>query len=284
MKYSYSNKLKKFVTLVIVSYKSLKTMKPILKKYSKFLKIIIIENSQDKLSKKYIEKKFKNTQVYLKNNIGYGNAINHASAHVKTKYFFAVNPDLKFNLLCLINLLKAAEKLKGNFGGLNPSKQTNSLSDKKKIKLVKSINGSGIFFSNKIFKKIGGFDKKIFLFFEENDYCIRSNRLNYHLYIVNNAFATHDEGKSSDKQSTNYEHNILMTKYWHGQWSRYYFYKKHLGLIKATFIISPKLIKLHFQMFITFFYRPRKSKQYWYQIYGLISSILGLNSFLRPTK
>ena len=132
MNYLYNPTLKKYITLVIISYKSFETIKPILKKYSNILKIIIIENSQDKVFKQYVEKKFKTVQVYFQKNIGYGGAINFACKHVKTKYFFAINPDLKFKLICLVNLLKAAENLKGKFGGLNPVNVYQSSKNKKK--------------------------------------------------------------------------------------------------------------------------------------------------------
>ena len=284
MSYLNNHKIKNFVTLVIISYQSKKILLPILKNFSRFLKIIIIENSKDKSFKQYAEKKFKNVEIHLQNNIGYGAAINYASKYVTTKYFFAINPDVKFKLICLINLFKAAQKLKGNFGGLNPKNKYQKLNNERKIEQVKSINGSAMFFSVKVFKKIGGFDKNIWLFLEENDFCVRANRLNYNLYIINDAIAYHKGGESMDKKSNENEHNMLMVKYWHGQWSRYYFYKKHHGTIKALFSILPKFLKLQFQLFITFFYSPKKSKQYLFQLHGMISSIIGRQSFLRPGK
>jgi len=75
---------------------------------------------------------------------------------------------------------------------------------------------------------------------------------------------------------------MLLTKYWHGQWSRYYFYRKHFGAFKALLIIFPKFTKLIFQLMITFFYNPKKSRIYFYQLYGSICSIIGAKSFLRP--
>ena len=118
--------------------------------------------------------------------------------------------------------------LKDNDPEVNPKNKYQKLNNEKKIEQVKSINGSAMFFSVKVFKKIGGFDKNIWLFFEENDFCVRANRLNYNLYIINDAIAYHKGGESMDKKSNENEHNMLMVKYWHGQWSQYYFYKKNL--------------------------------------------------------
>ena len=279
---SIHHNINDLLTIVIVSYKSSKTIEPILNRYSHLFKIIIIENSRDKNLRKKIKKKYKKTRIYFKDNVGYGCAINYASKYIKTKYFFAINPDLKFNLTCLKKLLKAAEKLKGNFGSISPLMTKKNNFNKKEIELVKSINGSAMFFVTNIFKKLGGFDKNIWLFFEENDLCKRILREKYFIYNINSALAYHSGGKSMDQQKNIGEYNMLLTKYWHGQWSRYYFCRKHFGAFKAILIIFPKFTKLIFQLMITFLYNPKKSRIYFYQLYGSICSIIGTRSFLRP--
>jgi hypothetical protein len=60
----YSN-----VTIVLPSYKSGKLIFSHLKKISKKINVIIIENSKDKKLKKEIETNYKNARVYLQNNI-----------------------------------------------------------------------------------------------------------------------------------------------------------------------------------------------------------------------
>ena len=50
-----------------------------------------------------------------------------------------------------------------------------------KIGFVKAISGAAMFFNTKNFDLIGGFDKNIFLYFEETDFCKRGQKINYFL-------------------------------------------------------------------------------------------------------
>ena len=104
--------MNKFLTVVIPSYKSRNKIISHINKLSKKLNIIIIENSEDINLKKQISKKFRNTKIYLKRNIGYGRAINFAAKKVNTKYFFVMNPDTTIYNQTLKNLIIAAEKKK----------------------------------------------------------------------------------------------------------------------------------------------------------------------------
>ena len=171
----YSN-----ITIVLPSYKSGKLIFSHLKKISKKINIIIIENSKDKKLKKEIETKYKNARVYLQNNIGYGNAINYGSKFVKTKYFFVMNPDTKIYKNTIKNLLIEAKKLK-YFGALSPDQIKNKKVNlnKKKIIEQKQLDGGAILFQTNLFKHIRGFDKNIFLYYEENDYFHKCNRMLY---------------------------------------------------------------------------------------------------------
>jgi len=276
--------MKKFVTLLIISYKSSDNIKLILKKFSKSFKIIIVDNSKDIQLKKLINKKNKNINLYFQNNVGYGAAINFGSKYVKTNYFFAFNPDLNFNISCIRNLYKAAKKLKGKFGALG-YRQSFINKKNKTTELTKSINGSGMFFFKDTFNKIGGFDKNIWLFFEENDFCKRATKLNYPLYSINNAVAYHTGGDSMNSSSPEEKKfNMILVKSWHGLWSRYYFYKKHYGFIYAFKNMVPRLIKIIVQLLITSIYNIKKTRIYYFQLYGVVCSIIGTKSFLRPKK
>ena len=278
------NKINNLLTIVIVSYKSSKLVIPFLNKFSKLFKIIIIENSRDLNLQRIIKKKYKkNVDIFLRNNIGFGSAINYASKFIKTKYFFSVNPDLDINLVSIKNLIKAAKKLNGVFGGVEPINTHKKKHIKSKIiNEVDSINGSAMFFSTAIFKKIKGFDKNIWLFFEENDFCRRAKNLGYKFYTISNAQAFHEGGKSMTDISSEENYQMTLTRSWHSQWSRYYFYKKHFGILKALLVTIPKSIKLIFQIIITTIYSPKKSQIYIYKIYGIICSILNTSSFVRP--
>ena len=111
--------MNKLLTIVIPSYKSKPKIIDHVKKISKKIPIIIVENSEDKILKIFLEKEHKNVKVFLKKNIGYGRAINYGEKFVKTKYFFVMNPDTKIYNNTLVNLISAANKIK-KFGAISP--------------------------------------------------------------------------------------------------------------------------------------------------------------------
>ena len=142
------------ISIVIPSYKSGKLIISHLKRISKKIKVIIVENSKDKKLKKEIETKHKNVRVYLQNNIGYGNAINYGSKFVKTKYFFVMNPDTIIYKNTIKNLLIEAKKIK-YFGALSPDQIKNkkiNLNKKKKIIEKNQLDGGAMLFETLIFK------------------------------------------------------------------------------------------------------------------------------------
>ena len=111
--------MNRFTTIIIPSYRSKKLILTHIKRFSKNFKIIIVENSNDEAFKIFVESKYKNVDIYLKKNIGYGRAVNFASQKVKTKYFFVMNPDTKIYKNTLNNLINAAKKI-DKFGAIGP--------------------------------------------------------------------------------------------------------------------------------------------------------------------
>ena len=277
----YSN-----ITIVIPSYKSGKLIISHLKKISKKINVIIIENSKDKRLKKEIETKHKNVKVYLQNNIGYGNAINYGSKFVKTKYFFVMNPDTIIYKNTIKKLLIAAKKIK-HFGALSPDQIKNkkiNLNKKKKIIEKKQLDGGAMLFETRIFKHIEGFDENIFLYYEENDYFHKCNNLNLKLYLIRNSFFYHSKkGDSSSaiyKDSEEKFYSYLISG-WHGQWSKFYYLKKYHGFIYAIIKCIPNLILNIEQLLIKGLTLSKKTKYLYFKVEGLISSIIGLPAYKR---
>jgi N-acetylglucosaminyl-diphospho-decaprenol L-rhamnosyltransferase len=278
--------LEKLVTIIIVSYKSKNKLISILNSIPKKIKVIIIENSYDYKLKILFEKKFKNTKIILKKNLGYGNAINFGSSYVKTKYFFALNPDVRIYKETIKNLTNQAILLKNNFGVLSPVNKKNNFFNKhnKRITLLstKLINGSAMFFNKKEFKKINGFDKNIFLYFEEDDVCKKFKKKNIKMYHVLNSFIKHHGGQSASNQDKEENYKIKLSAAWHGQWSKYYYYKKYYGFFNAQIKCQPRLIKIIIQMILTNVILPNKYREYLFQLKGLLNSMLGYKSYIRP--
>ncbi len=275
--------MKKLLSIVIPSYKSSNKIFKHLNNFKKDIKIIIIENSHDENLKKIVEKKYKNTKVILQKNIGYGNAINLGSKFVKTRYFFTMNPDTVIYKNTLSLLLKGCKNIK-KFGAISPNYKENK---NKKYNTVlgekKTLTGGAMLFKTSIFKKIGGFDKNIFLYYEDNDYFTKCRNMSLKLYTVNNSFHFHEKkssGSATFKNKKEREYAYFLAG-WHGQWSKFYYHKKYDGYLRALILCLPNLITNILQLIINLPIKYNKSKYIYFKIEGLIASIIGLSSFKR---
>jgi len=276
--------MNKLLTVVIPSYKSRNRIISHISKLSKKLNIIVIENSEDINLKKQISKKFRNTMVYLKKNIGYGRAINFAAKKVNTKYFFVMNPDTTIYKQTLKNLVNAAEKIK-LFGMLSPehiSKKRSNLTSDNTIE-KSTLTGGAMLFNTKVFKKIKGFDENIFLYYEDNDYFTKCNKLNLKLYLIKNSFHYHKKKDSSSAtfKSIEEKYYAKLIAGWHGQWSKFYYIKKYHGFFYSIVKCLPNLIVNIVQFLINLIINYKKAKYIYFKIEGLLSSIIGLPSFKR---
>ena len=273
----------KDLTLVIPSYKSKKLILNHVKNISKKIKIIIIENSEDKNLKKKLNKKNKNVKVVLKKNIGYGNAINTAANLVKTKYFFVINPDTKIYKQTLQLLLKSCKKMK-RFGAISPNHIINKKKKYKHIIIEKeTLTGGAMLFDTLTFKKLEGFDKNIFLYYEDNDYFTKCRLKNYKLYMISNSYHYHEKkskGSAFFKNEKEKKYAYYLAG-WHGQWSKFYYHKKYFGYAKALQKCLPNLFVNLLQFIINIFINLNKAKYIYFKIEGLLASIMGFSSFKR---
>ena len=275
--------MKKKLSIVIPSYKSSEKILGHLRNFKKDLQVIIIENSYDENLKKIIENKYKNTKVVLQKNVGYGNAINLGSKFVKTKYFFTMNPDTVIFKDTLILLLRGCKNIK-KFGAISPNykenknKKYNSIIEEKK-----TLTGGAMLFQTSIFKKIGGFDKNIFLYYEDNDYFTKCRKMGLKLYQINNSYHFHEKkssGSATFKTNKEKDYAYFLAG-WHGQWSKFYYHKKYNGYFSALKICLPNLLVNIIQLILNFPINLKKTKYIYFKIEGLLTSIIGISSYKR---
>ena len=283
--------MNRLVTIIIPSYRSKKLILSHLNKLPKEIKIIIIENSYDTDFKNIVENKYKNVDIYLKKNIGYGRAVNFASQKVKTKYFFVMNPDTKIYKNTLNNLTNAAKKV-NKFGAIGPI-YINQKKNYKKNSIIKKnkIIAAAMLIDTRTFKKIKGYDKNFFLYYEDNDYFKKCDILNLNLYQTTDSFITHKKVKKINKKLLNLhsttfsnideKNNTYFIGGWHGQWSKFYFFKKYKGFIYALFVCLPDIILNIIQIIPYIFFDITKAKYKYYKIEGFLCSVIGLPSFKR---
>lgn len=218
--------------------------------------VIILDNNSPKplpsmLYKNKLIKVLENSK-----NVGYGAGANKAAEEAKGEYLFVLNPDTICKENSIKLLLDRAKKDK-KVGVMGPQqidkngKILHSIGSMPKLpdalfalsflnkvwpenhyskkywakKLDRTIEqetdtvgGACMFFPKKVFEKVGGFDERFFMYFEEADICWRIKKLGYKILYYPKAKIIHLVAKSNSNKKRirkNFEE------------SRYKFFKKY---------------------------------------------------------
>ena len=276
------------VTIIILTHKSKNLALNYIKYLYKKFKIIIVDNSNDTDLKFEILNNYPEVEIHLIANNGYGNAINYGSKFVKTEYFLISNPDITgIEKKSILDFVNAARKLNNKFSAMGPRfldadpKSHKQTKDNNDISLMKFISGACMFFNKVNFDQLNGFDENFFLYFEENDFCLRSFKINKN-YQINNIKVKHHVGTSVEIQNESEKIAQSNLRTWHFIWSKFYYYKKHYGFILAIIYFFPIIIRINFRVL---FYKIKKDKKnimkYEIRRSGLYSSILNHKSSKR---
>ena len=266
------------VTIGIVTFKSEKVIFDCLRSIKKIKNIIILDNSNDfdlknKIAKKYPLIKF----IISKKNQGYGEGNNQILKLCKTTYLLILSPDTILKKNCEKELIKAANNNKNKFSIIAP------LADKKNLKKkdlyeVDFVKGFAMLLDKKKIKKVGMFDKNIFLYLEEIDLCRRLKNAGEKIFICRKANVKHLGAKSSDIGS-NYE----KVRNWHWMWSSVFYQKKYPNNINIFLKFFPTLF-LSFLKIILYLiiFQFKKSLLNYMRLSGTLNGLIGNKSWYRP--
>ena len=281
------------LSVIIVSYKSEYVIENCINSIDNEIEIIVIDNSDDDVLKKKIESKYKNVKYFLsKKNLGMGAANNLGIKKINRDFAFILNPDVTLERNSINEIFIASKEI-DNFGIIAPLsnkdqypnyilKEGHNFDPVKPFK-VKSVDGYAMILNLKKLKKIDNFnffDENFFLYLENEDLCKRLIEINEDIYVIPKSKIDHLGGKAVDPK---YRNEIEYLRNWHWMWSKFYFNKKHYGYAIAVLKIFKNLISAK----IKFFYylitlNTFKRKIYQMRLLGLISSMIGKNSYYRP--
>lgn len=235
------------------------------------IELIIVDNdsqddSVDVLNQEITNKGYKNVQVIANDtNAGFGAGCNKGAATALGEYLLFLNNDTIvkdksiFEMAHYLATHSEASILGGqmkNFDGtLQPCAGTFytlwpaflllvgghkiGLLDKspKQVKKVDWVKGGMMMVRKEIFKRLGGFDEKIFMYIEDMELCYRASQAGYAVYFYPTATVLHKEQGSSNKTFAivNIYKNLL------------YFYKKHRSqneyvIMKTMLVIKANLL------------------------------------------
>lgn len=271
------------VTCIIVTYNSARVIDACLGTIPADVHIIAVDNgSSDETLAKLTANP--HVEVVQSTNIGYGRGANLGLRRVTTPYALLLNPDV---VLCegAVDSMRACVQKYPQVGVVgaqmieyqNGAKhnQKNYTFDDDGVCHTPWIVGALMFFNMEILRKVGLFDERIFLFFEETDLCDRMRRSGHQLVVCKAAEAIHETGTSSLPSP-----KVTKIKNWHCGWSRVYYYRKHYGMRKAIRKSLSKIYKNIRHLIGSLFFPSRKDTLATaYETLGLFSNFLGLDAF-----
>ena len=219
------------------------------------IKTIIADNLSNKDYYNTLQAKLKSIVVSTGKNNGYGKANNFVDRiSPKSKYFLVLNPDIKItaeniyelyefmennNNYALIGpILKSKENkyyniFRDNFDfftmfkrwffkiddTINEEEFKKQTKDFSNIIDVKYISGSFMFFRREIFTKLGGFNDKFFMYFEDIEICDYIRKQNNDIGLLKTARVQHLRSRDSYKK-------ISLFIYHFTSWLIYKFFKR----------------------------------------------------------
>jgi GT2 family glycosyltransferase len=280
------------LSIVIVTLRSEKVIDHCINSINKNLPIIVVENSDNLKFKNYLENNYKNVQCILsKENLGTGAGYNIGIKFSKTDYVYVINPDITLEANALDEIFLASKKL-DDFSILSPIssdvhfpnyvmiKEKKNYKEKNLPFKVKYVDGFSMLLNKKKFKNNYYFDENFFMYWENNDICIRVINDGGSVFIVPRAKIKHLGAKAVDPK---FFKEIELSRNWHWMWSTFNYHRKYKGFFISLLIVLPKLISAIIKILIyTLVINKEKKKIYYQRLSGLINAIMGKNSWYRP--
>lgn len=261
------------ITVVIVSYNSYKALVQCMDEWlsKPACRVIIVDNASTDNSAVLLGQRYPSVEVVAESvNLGYGRGANRGFEMVKTPYSLLLNPDIVCSVEKLEQLLSRAESLSNNFAILSPAVTDKDFTQSGLHKKTWVI-GAAMLFNMKSMADIGFFDKRIFLFSEETDLCLRVVNANLSIYLDSDIYLNH-----LLKQSSTPSLAVENLKNWHSGWSKMYYRRKH-GLNvgkKAEW-------RVIFSYFVRYLFATNSLKRLAYRarLAGSLAFILGKQAF-----
>ena len=280
------------LSIVIVTLRSEKVIDRCISSINKNLPIIVVENSDNLKFKNYLENNYKNVQCILsKENLGTGAGYNIGIKFSKTDYVYVINPDITLEANALDEIFLASKKLDDfsilspissdvNFPNYGMIEEKKNYEEKNLPFKVRYVDGFSMLLNKNKFENNNYFDESFFMYWENNDICIRVINDGGSVFIVPKAKIKHLGAKAVDPK---FFKEIELSRNWHWMWSTFNYHRKYKGFFISLLIVLPKLISAIIKILIyTLIFNKEKKKIYYQRLSGLINAIMGKSSWYRP--
>ena len=204
------------ISIVIVSHNSGHILGECLGRLPDSVEVIVVDNASSDNSVR-VAGSYPVRLLTLPQNVGYGCACNRGAEAASGDFIFFMNPDVRLEFGSIARLAEAAEhypgaaafaprllKPDGNIVFQDSSILCPPPHNKSKPKhrpagdcCVESMSGAAMFCRREAFLGLGGFDERIFLYYEDDDLCRRLRKAGWSLVYVHGALGRHEHGMST---------------------------------------------------------------------------------------
>jgi len=278
------------ITVIIPAYNSAAVIVPCLSSIPDDIRVIVVDNDSSDNTVE-LARNCKAEVVKNKSNLGFGRACNIGIERVVTPFFLLLNPDAVLSKDSIQHMLIAAMRYpdsgiiapvlyfengdyQNSFRGSMFAKKRFSAISKKRIKAIAPegdlcadfVSGACMLIRAEIIKRIGAFDENIFMFYEDDDLCLRMRANGYSCIVAGNARVLHVRGASSA-----YSADSERIKNYHVSRSCIYMQRKYKGCAAAYFSGMKMIIKHSFKaMFAGVMFNKRKMTRELGRIRGVV--------------
>lgn len=274
------------VTIVTVTYNSTGVLPDMVASVPQETLLVIVDNAsgdRDQL-RRIVASRLKATRlIENERNLGFGAACNKGAKQANTEFLLFLNPDAALASDTLRKLIEAAER-HPDATAFNPRildkrgktvvKRRSDLvnhslwlpkNELTKDTVVPVLSGAALFVRRSAFEAVGGFDSKIFLFFEDDDLSLRLSRSQGHLVYVADAVVHHSGGASSGGSLKSED-----IKNWHWGYSQIYTTRKHGMRYNCYFSILKTGLRTLSPAMV---FSSRRRKKYFARFSGMIAAL-----------
>lgn len=239
------------VAVVTVTHHSAGLVEGCLRSVAKARQVIVVDNASDDDTPSVVRRVLPGAHL-IENDVGrgFGNGCNQGLAAVEAEFALLLGPDSTIDDASLAALVKAADTwpeagmlgpaIVASDGHVEPSHDMGFFervdAGKRKDQgllpegplCADHLSGAVLLVRMSALSAVGGFDPNIFLYYEDDDLCLRMRRAGYSLILVPAARATHIGGGSSRPSLYH-----RWEKFWNMAWSRLYIEAKYHGRVPA---------------------------------------------------
>ncbi|MEO7068547.1 MAG: glycosyltransferase family 2 protein [Rhodanobacter sp.] len=253
------------VTVVCVTYHSRSVIAPLAAALKAFPNVVVIDNGSRDGTANMVRHQIPQARLIERNsNIGFGAANNEAMAQVHTPFALLLNPDSSIELEDLLVLLDTMARYPNAAAVAPQSWQGGNIAQRcfrqafYKVPrhkgpyqiaaatcCVEWLHGCCLLLRTDSFKHIGGFDESFFLYYEDDDLCLRLRQAGFTCLFEPAAMAKHLGGASSPKcfrmtfaKAFHYarSRHLAINKYMGSRAGKIYLAKTMLAAVPATLI------------------------------------------------